>query len=238
MCAVIVTIRTVLWSVMTIAGSLMILVALFTNQWLIGNVRIPSGGVLNSVLDQLNQVTSGVSPTRMMGLFIDCNRPEGNLIFEGECVPDIEVLEMQMKSSSNDEFPHAWKAGIACFIVGLAIMVLTVLLSLLTPCFRSCKCCSVFTFCGSVQAFSAVLFTLGLIAYPAGWNSEKVKLLCGPSSEFHLGNCHIGGAYWLAVAGTVCAYLASSLTAFAYKSTKSQKTTYRRQDGDTCICVP
>ena len=48
----------------------------------------------------------------------------------------------------------------------------------------------------------------------------------------------LGGAYWMAVAGTVCTFLASSLTVFAYKSTKSHKTMYRRQDGERVICVP
>ena len=50
--------------------------------------------------------------------------------------------------------PHAWKGGIGCMVVGLAIMVLTVLLSILTPCFRHCCCCSVFTFSGSLQVYS------------------------------------------------------------------------------------
>ena len=50
--------------------------------------------------------------------------------------------------------PHAWKGGIGCMVVGLAIMVLTVLLSILTPCFRHCCCCSVFTFSGSLQVFT------------------------------------------------------------------------------------
>mgnify|MGYP007004169708 CR=1 FL=1 len=38
MCTIIVTIRTVLWYVMSLAGTLMILVALFTNQWLHGKI--------------------------------------------------------------------------------------------------------------------------------------------------------------------------------------------------------
>ena len=36
MCTIIVTIRSVLWAVMTIVGTLMILVALFTNRWMRG----------------------------------------------------------------------------------------------------------------------------------------------------------------------------------------------------------
>ena len=40
MCTIICTVRTVLWYVMSIAGTLMILVALFTNKWLEGNISV------------------------------------------------------------------------------------------------------------------------------------------------------------------------------------------------------
>jgi hypothetical protein len=39
MCTIVVTIRSVLWYVMSLAGTLMILVALFTNKWLEGELR-------------------------------------------------------------------------------------------------------------------------------------------------------------------------------------------------------
>ena len=39
MCTIVVTIRAVLWYVMSLAGTLMILVALFTNKWLEGELR-------------------------------------------------------------------------------------------------------------------------------------------------------------------------------------------------------
>ena len=38
---------------------------------------------------------------------------------------------------------------------------------------------SVFQFCGSVQMFAAVLFSIGLLAYPAGWGSGRIKDICG-----------------------------------------------------------
>ena len=151
MCTVIVTIRSVLWSVMTIAASLMILVSIFTNQWLIG--------------------TSSVGSPPSMGLF-------GG-----------EDICQQLGESS-------------------------------------------------LMSFAAVLFTMGLLAYPAGWSAPEVQRMCHNSNSFVLGNCKLGGAYWMAVAGTVCTFLASSLTVFAYKSTKSHKTMYRRQDGERVICVP
>ena len=52
------------------------------------------------------------------------------------------------------------------------------LFALLTICCRRCICCSVFTVCGSLQSFASILFTLGLIAYAAGWGSKKVSQVC------------------------------------------------------------
>ena len=40
MCTIICTVRTVLWYVMSLAGTLMILVALFTNKWLEGHAGL------------------------------------------------------------------------------------------------------------------------------------------------------------------------------------------------------
>ena len=96
----------------------------------------------------------------------------------------------------------------------------------MTVCCRSCCCCSVFTFCGSIQSFASILFMLGLIAFPAGWGSTVVrKSYCaGSSGPFILGDsCTVGAGFWLAVAGTVCALLASILAIWAYKSTKTHR---------------
>jgi len=46
----------------------------------------------------------------------------------------------------------------------------------MTVCCRRCVCCSVFTVCGSVQSFAGLLFTLGLVAFPAGWGSDYVDV--------------------------------------------------------------
>merc|ERR1712212_216317 len=127
---------------MTIAASLMILVSIFTDQWLIGPT--------NQLQISIGQVGES------MGLFggNDICRPMDNMLFEGECVPDFERLKLELLKEEETVLPHAWKGGIGCMVVGLAIMVLTVLLSILPPCFRHCCCCSVFTFSGSLQVYS------------------------------------------------------------------------------------
>ena len=62
--------------------------------------------------------------------------------FEGECIPRLDELVKQIKSEDDNVFPHAWKGGIGCFTLGLAIMILTIMRVLLTPCCNSCMCCS------------------------------------------------------------------------------------------------
>ena len=87
MCTIIVTIRSVLWAVMTIAGSLMILVSLFTDRWLIGGFQVPtnSQSISNlaiNALDKFNDFTHGrkVDEKIVAGIFLDCIKPEGGLV--------------------------------------------------------------------------------------------------------------------------------------------------------------
>ena len=87
MCTIIVTIRTVLWAVMTIAGSLMILVSLFTNRWLIGGFQVPSdaesaGSLLTSGFDKVTDAFNGrgFDDKIAIGIFLNCVKPEGNLV--------------------------------------------------------------------------------------------------------------------------------------------------------------
>ena len=105
MCTIIVTIRSVLWAVMTIAGSLMILVSLFTNRfliffceyfslfyflfnrWLIGGFQVPSNAnsltnSFNSAMDKFGDFASGrpLDDKVAVGIFLDCVKPEGSLV--------------------------------------------------------------------------------------------------------------------------------------------------------------
>jgi len=244
----IVTIRTVLWYVMSLAGTLLILVALFTDKWLEGTYQVSPTGVFDAALDSVNSVMDGDLDLKNLnhhdvGLFIDCKVPEGQKFFQGECIPNWETFkdmfpEDFMKSEST--YPHAWRGAVICFVFGLLLMVLTDLFALLTICCRRCICCSVFTVCGSLQSFAAILFTLGLVAYPVGWGTEMIsnKYCAGESRMFVLGDhCDLGFAFWLAVAGTVCTMLASSLAVWAYQSTKSEACDERIDRGEKYICL-
>jgi len=248
MCTIICTVRTVLWYVMSLAGTLMILVALFTNKWLEGHAGLSNFiSSVESVADTMtgiaNEVVKGdVADVldRNVGLFINCEEIERNKFFEGECIPKWSNIESLWTDLDDDKYPHPWRGAVICFVFGLALMVITDLFALLTVCCRRCICCSVFTICGSIQSFAGILFTLGLIAYPAGWGSKIVKdsYCAGTSDAFILGDgCKIGVAFWLAVAGTVCTVLASSLAIWAYQSTRSAKCEEAQDQGEHCICL-
>lgn len=174
-----------------------------------------------------------------MGLFLHCKKIAGEKFFEEECIPDWEKLPQIWTDWDETKYPHPWRAAVLCFALGLGLMVVTDLFALLTVCCRSCICCSVFTICGSIQSFAGILFTLGLIAYPAGWGAQKVKndYCDGTSEPFMLGECQIGMAFWLAVAGTVCTVCASSLAIMAYQSTRSNKCEEAQDQGEHCICL-
>jgi len=233
---------------MSLAGTLLILVAMFTNKWLEGkysgsNLSSISAGV--NLLENIGNAVADGSPQDLLhhdvGLFLNCKEPSGQKFFEGECIPDLENLEKMFKKLDNTTYPHAWRGAVLCFVFGLLLMVVTDLFALLTICCRRCICCSVFTVCGSLQSLAAILFTLGLVAYPAGWGSKVVSdQFCGGQSKmFLLGDvCQLGFAFWLAVAGTVCTMLASSLAIWAYQSTRTDKCEERIDQGEKYICLP
>eukprot|EP00095_Tigriopus_kingsejongensis_P009664 maker-scaffold1197_size55989-snap-gene-0.11 protein:Tk09664 transcript:maker-scaffold1197_size55989-snap-gene-0.11-mRNA-1 annotation:"lipoma hmgic fusion partner-like 2 protein" len=233
MCTIIVTIRTVLWLVMSLTATLLILVSLFTDRWLEGHYSNSNLANADTIANTVSGIANGFSEGNFadishphVGLFLKCKVPEGKKFFEGECIPDVASIQTLFTDLDDSKYPHTWRGAVLVFVMGLALMLLTDIFALLTICCRQCFCCSIFTCCGSIQSFASILFILGLVAYPAGWGSAIISntYCAGQSAPFMLGDrCSIGVAYWLAVAGTVCTIFASSLAVWAYKSTKSAR---------------
>jgi len=224
----------------------MVLIALFTDRWLDRSLWIKNPTDLAELGKNVGDLVTSIKQGEMfdmttphIGLFTDCTTPDG-AFFEGECVPNLDDIETIFTNWDGEIYPHAWRGAILCFTLGLFVCVVTDLFALLTICCRSCICCSVFTICGTLQSFASILFTLGMLAYAAGWGSEQVaEKYCGKNSHpFVLGDsCKLGDAFWLALAGTVCTVLASSLAIWAYQSTRSNKAEELQSQGDRCICL-
>ena len=132
MCTVIVTIRTVLWYVTSLSGTLLILVAMFTNKWLEGHVEASNFNSLDSIVNTAKGVGTSVldgdlskALTKDVGLFLNCKEIQGKKFFEGECIPDLEQLETMFTELKEDTYPHAWRGAIICFVFGLFLMIVT-----------------------------------------------------------------------------------------------------------------
>uniref|UniRef100_T1JKX0 Lipoma HMGIC fusion partner-like 2 protein n=1 Tax=Strigamia maritima TaxID=126957 RepID=T1JKX0_STRMM len=228
MCYVIVTSRTLLWSLLTIASTLAMLAAISTPYWLMGPHRLP--GLIGST--EIKQVESGpYSPT--LGVYNRCTKIHNIDTFSDSCAPFLTGFDMP-----SDEFPNFWKASLVFFAIALILMVFTVITSVLGCCLRSIKRKSIFTISGTVQAVAGLFYVVGLVLYPAGWGSRRVKLVCGEDAEaYTICDCKLGWAFYLAIGGTVATFVCSLLSVQAEVSTSSDKVQEEISEGKNLICL-
>ncbi|KAG8194181.1 hypothetical protein JTE90_002385 [Oedothorax gibbosus] len=224
MCYVIVTSRTLLWTLLTVATTLSMLAAVVTPTWLVGAPRRP-GLKAGSPQDLY-------SPS--LGIYNRCIKiHQINHLYSDNCAPFVRSFGM-----STDQFPDFWKASLVFFGCGLALMTLTLLASVIGCCFRSLFKKSIFTLSGTVQAVAGLFYILGLMLYPAGWNSRRVHLICGDTAEpFWPGDCSLGLAFYLAIGSTVVTFLCSVLSVQAEVSTSTDKVQDEILEGKTLICL-
>lgn len=66
---------------------------------------------------------------------------------------------------------------------------------------------------------------LGCVIFPAGWNNQEIKRICGPeSTKYKLGDCEMRWAYILAIIGIFdCLFLAVLAFVLACTQPKSLK---------------
>ena len=58
----------------------------------------------------------------------------------------------------------------------------------------------VFKICGSMQFMSGLSLLIGLLSFPAGWDNDEVRGVCGPEADdYKLGSCGVRWAFALAV---------------------------------------
>ena len=58
----------------------------------------------------------------------------------------------------------------------------------------------VFKICGSMQFMSGLSLLIGLLSFPAGWDNDEVRGVCGPGADdYKLGSCGVRWAFALAV---------------------------------------
>ncbi|XP_012251871.1 LHFPL tetraspan subfamily member 2 protein [Athalia rosae] len=218
MCYVIVTGRSLLWTLMSLGAALAILSALVTPRWLVGP----------QITKMTENGTERYTPT--VGVFNRCTRLYGkshcgNFNADGLATP-------------SSVFPNCWKATLFFLALGMAVMTVTVIAALLGCCVQSIGKKSIFDLAGVAQSIAGITYLLGMTLYAGGWGSERVQRLCGEeAAPFYLGDCTLGWAFYSAVLGVLLTFVSAVLSGQAEKSTASDKVQDEMNEGKTLICL-
>ncbi|XP_063227832.1 LHFPL tetraspan subfamily member 2 protein [Bacillus rossius redtenbacheri] len=219
MCYVIITARSLLWTLLTLAATLALVSAVLTPRWLVGPRPFKTS----------ENGTAVFFPS--VGVYSRCVRLHGRQ----SCGP----FAARGLATDPQVFPPCWKAALVFLAAGLAVMALTVLSSVLSSCVQSVCRKSIFTLSGAAQAVAGIFFILGIMLHPAGWGSPRVQKLCGyEAAPFYPAECSLGWAFYSAVGGVALTFLCSVLSVQAELATSSDKVQFQIHQGHTLICLP
>ncbi|GAB6031983.1 hypothetical protein CHUAL_010361 [Chamberlinius hualienensis] len=263
MCYVIVTSRTLLWTLLTISGALGMLSAIVSPQWLVGTPRssvftnksnlktqdditlqsqLPSHSIDEDIpsINSANDASSTYTPT--VGIFNRCTRIQHtSSSFQYSCAPFINDFSVSDTAETSEDligFPGFWKASLVFLSFGLVLMIITVGTSIIGCCMRAIFKKSIFTISGTIQAFAGLFYIFGLVLYPAGWSSKRVNLLCGDEASYYtIGTCSIGWAFYLALISSFITFVCAILSVYADSSTSSDKVQDEIFEGKNLICL-
>ncbi|XP_077417383.1 LHFPL tetraspan subfamily member 2a protein-like [Vanacampus margaritifer] len=216
MCHVIVTCRSMLWTLLSITVAFAELIAFMSPDWLLGFPRADS------------EASPGeYRPT--LGLYSRCLR----LSTRGGGVSCGPYAGTFAEVASG-----FWQAAMLFLAAGILVLAVVACISVFSMCFQSILRKSIFNICGLMQAIAGLLLLVGLMLYPAGWGSEKVVGYCGAeASPFRPAMCSLGWAFYAAIGGTLATFLCAVLSAQAEVATSSDKVQEEIEEGKSLICV-
>ncbi|GAA6227440.1 lipoma HMGIC fusion partner-like 2 protein [Lates japonicus] len=221
MCHVIVTCRSMLWTLLSIVVAFAELIAFMSPDWLLGFPRSDSS-VTGAGVDSGEYRPS-------LGLYSRCLRV-GNRGVGVSCGP--------YAGTFGEVASGFWKAAMLFLAAGTLVLGCVACISIFTLCFQSILKKSIFNICGLLQAIGGLLLMVGLMLYPAGWGSEKVISYCGPdASPFRPALCSLGWAFYAAIGGTLATFLCAVLSAQAEIATSSDKVQEEIEEGKSLICL-
>nr|XP_020758338.1 lipoma HMGIC fusion partner-like 2 protein [Odocoileus virginianus texanus] len=227
MCHVIVTCRSMLWTLLSIVVAFAELIAFMSADWLIGKAKPRSSA------EQGEQGTGPPEPYHpTLGIYARCIRNPGvqHLPRETLCGPYAE--------SFGEIASGFWQATAIFLAVGIFILCTVALVSVFTMCVQSIMKKSIFNVCGLLQGIAGLFLILGLILYPAGWGCQKAIGYCGHyASAYKPGDCSLGWAFYTAIGGTVLTFICAVFSAQAEIATSSDKVQEEIEEGKNLICL-
>ncbi|XP_068422465.1 LHFPL tetraspan subfamily member 2a protein-like [Clinocottus analis] len=216
MCHVIVTCRSMLWTLLSIMVAFAELIAFMSPDWLLGFPRS-------------DQAAGNGEYRPSLGLYGRCLRV-GSRAGMVSCGP--------YAATFGDVASGFWQAAMLFLAAGMLVLGGVACVSVFSMCFQSVMKKSIFNICGLLQAIAGLLLMVGLMLYPAGWGSDKVKLYCGPeASPFRPALCSLGWAFYAALGGTLGSFLCAVLSAQAEIATSSDKVQEEIEEGKSLICL-
>ncbi|XP_008416445.1 lipoma HMGIC fusion partner-like 2 protein [Poecilia reticulata] len=215
MCHVIVTCRSMLWTLLSIIVAFAELVAFMSPDWLV-----------KPLLADNDVTQTKVNDRESLGLYSRCKHIEG------------EISCGNYAGTFGEVGSKFWQAAMLFLAAGMLVLGCVACISIFTLCFQSIKKKSIFNICGLLQAIGGLLLIVGLMLYPTGWGSEKVTKFCGSeASAFRPAGCSLGWAFYTAIGGTLGTFLCSVLSAQAEIATSSDKVQEEIEEGKSLICL-
>ncbi|XP_072517529.1 LHFPL tetraspan subfamily member 2a protein [Salminus brasiliensis] len=224
MCHVIVTCRSMLWTLLSIVAAFSELIAFMSTDWLVGFPRTP-----DTVISSHGAPAAGEAYRPTLGLYGRCIR-----------LPQLRrgVLCGPYAVHFGEIASGFWQAASIFLAAGILLLCAVAFISVFTMCFQSIMKKSIFNVCGLLQAIAGLFLILGLMLYPAGWGSDKVQLYCGlDASPYKLGLCSMGWAFYTALGGTVLTFICAVFSAQAEIATSSDKVQEEIEEGKSLICL-
>ncbi|XP_070690048.1 LHFPL tetraspan subfamily member 2a protein-like [Pempheris klunzingeri] len=221
MCHVIVTCRSMLWTLLSIVVAFAELIAFMSPDWLLGFPR-PHSSARGVGVDSREYRPS-------LGLYSRCLRI-GTRAVGVTCGP--------YAGTFGEVASGFWQAAMLFLAAGTLILGGVACISIFSLCFQSIMKKSIFNICGLLQAIAGLLLMVGLMLYPAGWGSEKVINYCGIEAlPFKPALCSLGWAFYAAIGGTLASFLCAVLSAQAEIATSSDKVHEEIEEGKSLICL-
>lgn len=221
MCHVIVTCRSMLWTLLSIVVAFAELIAFMSPDWLLGYPRIdPSASRSGGDSEEYRP---------SLGLYSRCLRI-GSRGVGVSCGP--------YAGTFGEVASGFWQAAMLFLAAGTLVLGVVACISIFSLCFQSIMKKSLFNICGLLQAIAGLLLMVGLMLYPGGWGSEKVKSYCGSEAlPFRPAMCSLGWAFYAAIGGLLATFLCSVLSAQAEIATSSDKVQEEIEEGKNLICL-
>jgi len=174
----------ILWGVFTVCSAILNIVVFISPQW-VGDTELSKGPGHFGLWKFCTVLSSSSDGSQDAALYGTGGDAGGSVL----CIGDLNNFSSVLSP--------AFRAATVFVGLSVIVIVLCVLAFLL---FLPMRSDSVFEICGTMQFLSGICLAIGILSFPAGWDNDHVRGICGPhSADYGLGDCGVRWAFVLAV---------------------------------------